>query len=110
MNELFPLLEPPPGGLARLRQRLAEGRQRRRWVVALAAAVPLAAGAAAALLLTRPPSAETLGLALPDLRPPVEPVAAVAGDASPPVLQRLASADPKVVIYLVAPTGDLDRR
>lgn len=52
MSELFPRLEPPPGGLARLHERLSrqELRRRRRRAMLVWASVPLAA--ALLLLLT----------------------------------------------------------
>ena len=39
-----------------------------------------------------------------------EPVSAVPGDEHPPLLQRLHSDDPKLIVYAVAPTDDLEAR
>ncbi len=115
MSELFPKLVPPPGGLSRLQERLAEASRPRRWGLVLWLSPIAAAAAAAAWLLVTPPpqplSAEqALALEIASGVATGEPVSTVPGDAQPPLLQRLPSGDPKLILYAVAPTADLEAR
>jgi len=96
MSDLIPMLEPPPGGPARLHSRLAAEGERRRvrptWVL-----VP-AAAAVGWLLVAR---------IVPPRGRPVEPVSRVAVGENSPVLARLPSSNPHVILYAVAPTEGL---
>ncbi len=69
-SEIFRLVEPPPGGLALLRERLEQKRRSRSWMVAL----PAAAVVAAAIVLSVRPA-------------PIDPVRA--GLLSDPLTQSL---------------------
>ena len=108
-RELFKILEPPPGGVERMRARLAEPPQRAARF-ALAAFSVAAALALAAVLVYRPiapPSpgvADNAMLAAPELdrllgrdTPPVP--LTVKRDAEPVQLEELPSTDPQVRIY-----------
>lgn len=102
-DELFRPLDPPPGGLALLRERLEERRRRRAWLLA----VPAVAAAAAALVIAvqpRPdpfraqlagdPFARALGLSAPG-----EAVQVSRGAAGSTALRRVESGNPDVVVY-----------
>jgi hypothetical protein len=110
MSELFPVLDPPPGGLARLRARL-DREERPGWGWVGRALVPLAATAAvAALFALGLPGGLRPRVEAFDFAVPAERVSVAANDPHPPVLVQLPSSDPHVVIYAVAPTDDLEAR
>ncbi|HEY3450500.1 MAG TPA: hypothetical protein VGK67_29360 [Myxococcales bacterium] len=103
-SELFRQLEPPPGGMALLRERLERRRQRRTWLLGVPAA---AAAACVALVLgLRPPPPDPLRerlLADPmvyslGLRPAQAQVAAGSGKTA---LAKVESGNPNVVVYWV---------
>ncbi len=103
-SELFRQLEPPPGGLALLRERLETRRQRRAWLVGVPA---FAAAACAVLVLAlRQPAPDPVReglLADPlvhslGLRPAQADVAAAEGQTA---LTQVPSANPHVAIYWV---------
>jgi hypothetical protein len=105
-GDLFEELEPPPGGLTRLRSRLKEQRRRGLGRPALAFALALALVAAAfGALRTQPvdlrPAVRgsvTAGLIGVDAAGP----SVVLEAGQPAGLQRLPSANPNVVLYRVA--------
>ncbi len=112
-GRLFERLEPPPGGLSRLRARIREPRRvapRRVLVPALAAA--LAVMVAGSWLLGKRqvdllgdlrdrPSGLALGLgALPD-----EPVALLPGERTSAALERVPTGEPRVIFYRVSSTA-----
>ena len=112
-RELFRPLDPPPGGLALLRDRLARTRRRRAWLIAIPA---VAAACAALIVALRPgppnplllqlqgdPFAQALGLAPSFVEVAVPPEAAAQTAVSP-----IPSADPNVVIYWIDRTGSAD--
>ncbi|MGC4119170.1 MAG: hypothetical protein QM765_32310 [Myxococcales bacterium] len=107
-SELFRHIEPPPGGLALLRQKLEARRRRRAWLLGVPT---LAAAACAALVLgLRTPApdpvreqllADPMAYSL-GLRPALGEAVAGEGDT---VLTRLPSSDPKVSVYWVDAVG-----
>jgi hypothetical protein len=110
-EDLFPLLEPPPGGLARLRSLLdqEEMGRRRMPLIALGMASAAAAVLVAFVLLSNrgtgepwrdseDPTLVRLGLTAP----PSEPVEIPLRDRSSMAAMRVAVDDPNVVFYLVA--------
>jgi len=94
MSDWLPLLEPPPGGLARLRAQLAERPRRPRWLWAVAPALAVLALVVALRVPPRNPA----------------PVTAITGDPHPPLLVRLPSSNSRVILYAVAPTEGLSVR
>lgn len=106
-SELFELLEPPPGGLTRLRARLDEGR-RPVWRPLLAMAYAVAIVVAGTLTSSRPPPpvdlfgavrASPAASVAMGLETPGEPVAITGGEAA---LQRRPSSNPQVLMYRLA--------
>lgn len=104
-EELFEVLEPPPHGLTRLRGRMAT-RQANRW---LRPALLMAFAATMVTLLLLPRAGERdpgpqldVALVTPWLKPEAgaPPVAAL--DGSRLAVERLPSANPRVVLYRVA--------
>ncbi len=107
-SELFAALEPPPGGLTRLRARLSE-RRASAWRPVLVVASALAFVVAGTLttrmpqppvdlfpaVLGDPGASVAMGLDLPQ----AEPVAITGGAAG---LLRLQSGNPQVVMYRLA--------
>ncbi len=111
VQQVFEVLEPPAGGLAELRLRIAAERTpRRAWFGGLA----LAAAAAVALVVARPPTQEPGGELDPGLlrseptlaillsEPQVEPVIVRPGQAGRLALRRVELPDAQVVYYRVA--------
>ena len=103
-RDAFEKLEPPPGGLARLRARLDTPPSQRRWVWVVAAAT---LAGVLALVFSRPsprplvdPEAPTL-IALGLGRMP-EGAAAIPPGEPDEALLRVPTSDSKVVFYLVA--------
>lgn len=103
-SELFRELEPPPGGLALLRDRLERRRRKRAWLLAVPA---LAAAACAALVVgLRQPSPDPVRqrlLADPltsslGLRPAQDQEAAAYGKTA---LAKAASQNPNVAVFWV---------
>jgi hypothetical protein len=111
-------LEPPPGGLAGLRRRIA-GRERRRAAARStlpALAIVAVAGCAAILAWLgsppRPLAAPVLddlgSIALGIAAPPVEPVTVPAARRNDTAVLRVPTRDDRVVLYLVAPSRPPD--
>jgi hypothetical protein len=110
-ERFFELLDPPPGGLKRLRSRIDGDRRRRRTfrLAWSAAAAMLLIAAAASLSLSIPAGKQEsdprflrarihLGL----LPPPAEPVTVPQGDRLRTAVQRIEGDDERVVFYRVA--------
>jgi hypothetical protein len=95
-DDVFEVLEPPPGGLTRLRARVSERTSRRRAALSLATAV----GAVCVLVLwVKPAPPPPLWVAAQALvAPPSEPVEARGATA----VEQLPSSNPQVVIYRVS--------
>ena len=121
-NGLFEVLEPPPGGLTRLRSRIRRAERQRVRTWQLASATAGVAGIVVAVLLiptfigsqTRPLD---LGSDLMAIRfgladPPTEPVTIVPEHRHQYAVQRIPTTDDRVVFYLVgsrrseSPTGE----
>ena len=110
-RELFDLLEPPPGGVERMRARFAEPAQKPAsfGLAALGVATVLALAAVLVYLPTTPPSsgaADNAVVAAPELdrllgrhTPPVP--LTVKRDDQPVRIEELPSSDPRVRIYRV---------
>jgi len=110
-RELFDLLEPPPGGVERMRARLAEPQRSRAsfGLLALGAATVLALAAVLAYRPAAPPRssvADNVMVAAPELdrllgrdTPPVP--LTVKHDDQPAQIEELPSSDPQVRIYRV---------
>jgi hypothetical protein len=108
---LFEVLEPPPGGLASLRERIRQrARRRSRARRAAAGVAAVAVLAFAALLLHGPPREESLppgfgsslwaiGLGLAD--PPSDPVSVPPDARDHQAVLRVPTTDDRVVFYLV---------
>ncbi|MCB9762631.1 MAG: hypothetical protein H6739_22720 [Alphaproteobacteria bacterium] len=90
LRDVFIEHEPPPGGLARLRERLDAPRAPR-----LALGFAVAVAAALLVTLRTPPAPE---LSPPE--PPAEPVT-LAADAGRVALQRVETGDAQVIYYRV---------
>ena len=91
-GDLFPVLEPPPGGLSLLRERLKRRRTSRLWMWCTVPA--MAACAAAVVVLVRPASPDPLR-------------ARLAGD--PFAMALGLSPTEEVVLYWIDATGDKER-
>jgi hypothetical protein len=108
-DRLFPILDPPPGGLTRLRARIREDRRRRRrsWALATAGIAVLAF----AILVLVPLHTETrlppwfesdlLAIQLGIVDPPSEPVSIRPDLRHEFAVQRIPTTDERVVFYLV---------
>jgi hypothetical protein len=109
-EELFEVLEPPPHGLTRLRGRMAT-RQANRW---LRPALLMAFAATMAALLFVPRDATEPGpklevsLLTPLLQPQLGAPPVSALDGSKLAVERLPSANPKVVLYRVAVLPEIE--
>jgi len=98
VSDLFEKLEPPVGGLARLRERLAREHERRLpraiWVGGLISGLAAAAVVAAGPWAWR-------------RRPSARPRAPAAVESAATIVTRLPSSNPKVVLFAVASTQGL---
>ena len=94
MRDLFPELDPPPGGLNRLRTRLERNR-RRRWMAAAVLALVLAF-----LLFPRSEAIDDPNLAAFGLYQPTAPVEALPGSRT--ATERVDVSDANTVFYRVA--------
>ena len=112
--DVFPVLEPPPGGLARLRDRLERerGRRRRLWAPVL---VACAASLALVLLVRFPHRVEPTAIFLSPVSGDVHPALIALGLAAPPregaelrdgrALRRVPVDAKGVTVYLVGPAA-----
>ena len=116
-EDLFPRLEPPPGGLVRLRARLDRDRGRAlrtRWTIAFAGAfaaialalawwgvIPDQAGPHATAALDLSPGADHPTLRQMRGLVPDEPVTLVGEARGRVALQRVQTSDDKVIFYMV---------
>ena len=108
-DRLFPILDPPPGGLTRLRARIREDRRRRRrsWGLATAGIAALVL----AVLVLMPARTEIRGLPglesdllaiqLGIVDPPREPVSIRPDLRGEFAVRRIPTTDERVVFYLV---------
>ncbi len=107
-REVFDLLEPPPGGVERMRARFAESAQKRASVglAALGVATVLALAAVLVYFPTAPPSspADNAMVAAPEFdrllgrdAPPVP--LTVKRDDQPVQIEELPSSDPQIRMY-----------
>lgn len=97
LHAVFPPLRPPPGGLEALRARL--DRPARRWIgpVVVAGAAAIVLG----LILWVEPSPPSVALGVPWARPP-EPVQILPEARDRLAVQRIETADARVVLYRIA--------
>jgi len=108
---LFELLEPPPGGLTRLRSRIrrAEHRRARSWQLASATAGLAVIVVAVLLIPTFNRSngqpldigSDLLAIRAGLVDPPAEPVTIVAEHRGRFAVQRIPTTDDRVVLYMV---------
>jgi len=110
-DRLFPVLDPPPGGLTRLRARIRQDRRRRTasWGLVTAAA-GIAALVLAVLVLTPAPrkiralpglESDLLAIQLGIVDPPREPVSVRPDLRNEFAVRRIPTTDERVVFYLV---------
>jgi len=103
---LFRVLDPPPGGLADLRRRIAARESRRAWGFNLAtAAVGLAiviVGIVVSVPLTGPTNLlgdDLVAIQLGLIEPPSEPVSIRAANRGEFAVERVPTSDERVVMY-----------
>jgi len=116
-DRLLPVLDPPPGGLTRLRARIRQDRRRRARAWGLATAVTGIAALLLAVLVSIPASTEIralpglesdlLAIQLGLVDPPLEPVSVRPDLRDEFAVRRIPTTDARVVFYLVgARSGD----